>query len=55
MVSVADLAQALGRGQTWVKDRAEALGGEKVAGRWRFSLEQARKAALEILGEPVEP
>lgn len=47
-VTVQELAQALGRGQTFVKDHAVALGGEKVKGRWRFPLERATAAATEI-------
>lgn len=51
-LSVEDVALQLGRGQTWVKDNAKALGGKKVAasklfrgmGRsgtvWRFDPEK---------------
>lgn len=46
-LSVAEVAEVLGRSQDYVRDHAKALGGHKVAKRWRFTLDDFEAARPE--------
>jgi hypothetical protein len=41
-IGVKDVADLTGRSETWIKEHAEEIGGEKVSNQWRFRRNKLR-------------